>query len=73
MTEAVGHFHLFSWLQTAVGKQCAVSPEFPTGNGLVDLHLRYNILVAKVLNCDYCERLLIAYVNIRVKKIRFFP
>jgi hypothetical protein len=40
LTEAVGHFHLFSWLQTAVGKRCVVSPEFPTGNGKVDIHLR---------------------------------
>lgn len=40
LTEAVGHFHLFSWLQAAVGERCVVSPEFPTGNGTVDLHLR---------------------------------
>ncbi len=39
LTEAVGHFHLYSWLQNAVGNFCAVSPEFPTGNGRVDLHL----------------------------------
>ena len=38
--EAVGHFHLFTWLQAAIGKRCVVSPEFPTGNGKVDLHLR---------------------------------
>ncbi len=40
LTEAVGHFHLYAWLQAAVGRQCVVSPEFPTGNGKVDLHLR---------------------------------
>jgi hypothetical protein len=40
LTEAVGHFHLFSWLREAVGDRCIVSPEFPTGNGQVDLHLR---------------------------------
>jgi len=40
LTEAVGHFHLFSWLQNAVGRRCVVSPEFPTGNGKVDIHLR---------------------------------
>ncbi len=40
LTEAVGHFHLFAWLQAAVGRRCVVSPEFPTGNGKVDLHLR---------------------------------
>ncbi len=38
--EAVGHFHLYAWLQSAVGRRCTVSPEFPTGNGKVDLHLR---------------------------------
>ncbi|QTA81433.1 AAA ATPase-like domain-containing protein [Desulfonema limicola] len=40
-TEYVGHFHLYFWLQNAVGRLCSVSPEFPTGNGRVDLHLRY--------------------------------
>jgi hypothetical protein len=39
-TEAVGHFHLYAWLQDAVGRRCGISPEFPTGNGKVDLHLR---------------------------------
>jgi len=42
LAEAVGHFHLYTWLQSAVGGRCVVSPEFPTGNGKVDLHLRYN-------------------------------
>jgi hypothetical protein len=41
-TEAVGHFHLYAWLLAAVGRRCVVSPEFPTGNGKVDIHL----------NCD---------------------
>lgn len=40
LTEAVGHFHLYAWLMEAVGQRCTVSPEFPTGNGKVDLHLR---------------------------------
>ena len=40
LTEAVGHFHLYAWLREAVGKYCAISAEFPTGNGKVDLHLR---------------------------------
>ncbi len=40
LTEAVGHFHLYAWLQAALGRRCVVSPEFPTGNGRVDLHLR---------------------------------
>jgi len=39
LTEAVGHFHLFSWLREAVGEDCIVSPEFPAGKGEVDLHL----------------------------------
>ncbi|MDM8526564.1 AAA-like domain-containing protein [Anaerolineales bacterium HSG24] len=40
LTEAVGHFHLFSWLQSAAWR-CVISPEFPTGNGKVDIHLRH--------------------------------
>jgi len=39
-TEAVGHFHLYFWLRNAVGRRCVISPEFPTGNGRVDLHLK---------------------------------
>ncbi|MEN8216114.1 MAG: AAA-like domain-containing protein [Pseudomonadota bacterium] len=39
LTEKVGHFHLFSWLKDVVGRRCVVSPEFPTGNGQVDIHL----------------------------------
>jgi hypothetical protein len=39
LKEAVGQFHLFSWLRDAVGRRCVVSPEFPTGNGTVDIHL----------------------------------
>ncbi|OQX17534.1 MAG: hypothetical protein BWK80_39530 [Desulfobacteraceae bacterium IS3] len=40
ITEYVGHFHLYFWLQNAVGRRCVISPEFPTGNGRVDLHLK---------------------------------
>ncbi len=40
LTEAVGHFHLYAWLKEAVTDECVVSPEFPTGNGKVDVHLR---------------------------------
>ncbi len=40
LTESVGHFHLFSWLQNVIGKRGVVSPEFPTGNGKVDLHIQ---------------------------------
>lgn len=40
LTEAVGHFHLYAWLKDALGRRCVVSPEFPTGNGKVDLCLR---------------------------------
>jgi len=39
-TEYVGHFHLYCWLKRAVDDRCVVSPEFPTGNGRVDLHLK---------------------------------
>jgi hypothetical protein len=39
LTEAVGHFHLYAWLKDAVGRRCTISPEFPTGNGKVDLVL----------------------------------
>ncbi len=39
LTEAAGHFHLYAWLREAIGRWCIVSPEFPTGNGRVDLHL----------------------------------
>jgi len=40
LTEAVGHFHLYSWLRAALETYAVVSPEFPTGNGKVDLHVR---------------------------------
>jgi hypothetical protein len=40
LIEAIGHFHLFSWLRDAVRDDCIVSPEFPAGNRQVDLHLR---------------------------------
>ncbi|MBF0451805.1 MAG: AAA-like domain-containing protein [Candidatus Magnetomorum sp.] len=38
-TEAVGHFHLYYWLKMVLNDICSVIPEFPTGNGKVDLHL----------------------------------
>lgn len=41
LREAVGHFHLYAWLMQAVGRRCLVSPEFPTGNGKVDLFLKW--------------------------------
>jgi hypothetical protein len=41
LQEAVGHFHLYSWLQGAIGRECVIAPEFPTGNGKVDLHLTW--------------------------------
>ena len=40
LAEAVGHFHLYAWLREAIDKRCVVRPEFPTGNGKVDLHLK---------------------------------
>ncbi|ETR66719.1 MAG: hypothetical protein OMM_12432, partial [Candidatus Magnetoglobus multicellularis str. Araruama] len=39
LTEAVGHFHLYHWLQMALDVGSSISPEFPTGNGKVDLHI----------------------------------
>ncbi len=42
LTEAVGHFHLYAWLKDAIGHRSVVSPEFPTGNGKVDVHVKYN-------------------------------
>ncbi|WP_207691474.1 AAA-like domain-containing protein [Desulfonema limicola] len=39
-TEYVGHFHLYFWLRQAIEDLCIISPEFPTGNGRVDLHLK---------------------------------
>ncbi|QTA82407.1 AAA ATPase-like domain-containing protein [Desulfonema limicola] len=41
-TEYVGHFHLYFWLRQAIEDLCIISPEFPTGNGRVDLHLKCN-------------------------------
>ncbi len=41
LTEAVGHFHLYFWLKMALDDICTIVPEFPTGNGKVDLHITY--------------------------------
>ncbi len=41
--EAGGHFHLYHWLMNAIGDECVIIPEFPTGNGRVDLHIRCNL------------------------------
>ena len=43
LTETVGHFHLYTWLKQAIGRRCVISPEFPTGNGKVDLHIKYDL------------------------------
>ena len=40
--ESGGHFHLYHWLMNALSRRCSVSPEFPTGNGRVDIHIRCN-------------------------------
>lgn len=40
LAEAVGHFHLYAWLLQAIGRRTTISPEFPTGNGKVDLVVR---------------------------------
>lgn len=47
-TEAVGHFHLYAWLQNALARRCSVNPEFPTGNGKVDLVLRTRTSMALI-------------------------
>ncbi len=39
-TEAAGHFHLYAWLKEVLQDVCIVSPEFPTGNGRVDFHVK---------------------------------
>ncbi|MFP4308230.1 MAG: hypothetical protein ACLFQQ_13530 [Desulfococcaceae bacterium] len=73
LSEAAGHFHLYSWLKQAVEEFCVVSPEFPTGNGRVDLHLdcggpvgvvevksyesRPKLRKARVQAADYAEKL----------------
>ena len=36
----MGHFHLYAWLKQAIEDDCIISPEFPTGNGKVDLCLK---------------------------------
>ena len=41
LAEAAGHFHLYWWLVEAAQGHLVVSPEFPTGNGKVDLHLSH--------------------------------
>lgn len=43
LREAVGHFHLYAWLREAVGDICRIRPEFPTGNGKVDLLLQQGV------------------------------
>jgi hypothetical protein len=40
LTEAVGHFHLYFWLKMTLDDVCVIIPEFPTGNGKVDLHMK---------------------------------
>lgn len=38
--EVIGHFHLYSWLKSAIGRYCDITPRLPAGNGKVDLHIR---------------------------------
>jgi len=80
LKEAVGHFHLFNWLRDAVSERCVVTPEFPTGNGTVDLHLQcgkqrgiievksfvnsYQIKSAQDQAADYAKNLGISSVTI---------
>jgi len=39
--EASGHFHLYAWLKQVLGYVATIVPEFPTGNGKVDLHINW--------------------------------
>jgi len=39
--EASGHFHLYAWLKQVLGYVATIVPEFPTGNGKVDLHIKW--------------------------------
>ncbi|OGV73867.1 MAG: hypothetical protein A3K19_09725 [Lentisphaerae bacterium RIFOXYB12_FULL_65_16] len=49
LRESVGHFHLYAWAQQALkGTDMAVTPEFPTGNGKVDLHLHRGAVRAAI-------------------------
>lgn len=41
-SEVIGHFHLYSWLKSAIGRYCHISPNLPGGSGKVDLHIRYD-------------------------------
>ena len=38
--EAIGHFHLYAWMNETISSYCVVTPEFPTGNGQVDIHIQ---------------------------------
>ncbi|KPA10490.1 ATPase domain protein, prokaryote domain protein [Candidatus Magnetomorum sp. HK-1] len=38
--EAIGHFHFYAWLIGVIGDDCIITPEFPTGNGQVDIHIQ---------------------------------
>lgn len=54
--EAVGHFHLYWWLLEASGLAVLVTPEFPTGNGKVDLHLRRGAQTAVIEVKSFTQR-----------------
>jgi hypothetical protein len=38
--ESSGHFHLYAWLYEVLKRRCVIVPEFPTGNGRVDLLIK---------------------------------
>ncbi|MFP4309627.1 MAG: hypothetical protein ACLFRG_20375 [Desulfococcaceae bacterium] len=65
LTEAVGHFHLFAWLQQALGRRCSINPEFPTGNGRVDLHLRCKELKGLIEVKSFRDRAEIAHAKVQ--------
>jgi hypothetical protein len=55
ITEAAGHFHLYAWILAVLGRRCVISPEFPTGNGKVDLHIKCGKLRAIIEVKSYVD------------------
>lgn len=68
LREAVGHFHLYAWLQEAVGHLCKIIPEFPTGNGKVDLLLEQADLRAVIEVKSFTSKSAIALARTQVAR-----
>ncbi len=56
VAEAAGHFHLYWWLIEAARGHLVVSPEFPTGNGKVDLHVSHGALAGVIEVKSFTQR-----------------